>query len=535
MSLPPVPPRPNSPQKLVTCILQSEHTLKKAKDTSYDNLKDTELQYFSQKQFSDELSNDYNKHILAEQMNHLKKDSVINASSYNTHENINIHFPSNISESNSQKELIFQKSNSILVPTDSNTEKQYTYICNKNHEKHYGKLYSKPENKTCISFSNSNNNYQLNSLEKNTIITNKETKEHNGEKLSYFSDSFSIPKDIYSPNFFSKNSTITYQSKDIKDSNYIRETELSKTIIYDNAKNESHSSKNNSDMFQKYQKTRESLEFRNFKTSEAHLKNTLALNDTNLNCREHFFNNKTYEQDNNISFEDITEKNSTLSNFINNNASKIEKCSKFMQKIDSSNQIKESENENNQSANSEIKNKPTLPLRPIKKEFTSNMLYSSHASFSNIKNSINTRAQFSRDLEEKLKFGSPRISNLTHLQTNTNKNDTFNSLVETNKPLLKSSMLEDLRKTRSKGPSRRKPTAIITEFSEKLKLSSIVKLFDIIKDETSEHYAENNIIKPIIKNNPNASSIKDFIEDDKPVMVTSSNNLLNTFSAITLN
>ncbi|CCJ28970.1 unnamed protein product [Pneumocystis jirovecii] len=537
MSLPPVPPRPDSPQKLTTCALHSEQLPKKAKDIPYNNLKDEESSDLCQKKLSDELFNSSNKHILTEQMNHLEKDSVINTS-YNTHKDINVRFPSSISELNSQEEPAFEKSSSILISTNSifNTQKQYAYICDENYRKYNKKLYSKPENETYTSFSNNNNNYQLNSLEKNTIITNKETKKHNEEKSLCFSNSFFPSNDTYSPKNFNKNSTITCLPKNIKDSNHVQETKLlSKAIICESEKREPHCNKNNSNIFQKYQKTKKNLEFQEFKTLKTSAQNTLILNNTSLDNKKHFPDNRTCEQ-NNISLEDTTRKENSivLSNSINNDTFEIEKHLEFTQKIKPSDQIIKSENKDYQSTNLNMNDKPILPSRPTKKEITSTTLHSSHTSLASIKNPINTRTQFSRNLEEKLKFGPPKILNFKHLQSNTSENDISNSLFENTKPLLELSMLEDLRKTRSKGPSRRKPTIITTKFPKKLGFSNVIKLFDIINDETSENHKK-NIIEPIIKNNLNTSNIEDFIENDKPVIITSSNDLSNTFSTITLN
>ncbi|KAG5440058.1 hypothetical protein PCK2_000570 [Pneumocystis canis] len=154
MSLPPIPPRPNTPQKFSTCILQLEESAEQAQNASSDNLGHTVSPHFYREQFPGTLSNGFDKQNLTKQINYPEKnEDVINTSLNNTYENTDSCL-SNLPDSNSQELLMLQKSNYILIPTDPtfNTQKSLEYIYNKHSEKCIEEPCSEPDNKACISF-----------------------------------------------------------------------------------------------------------------------------------------------------------------------------------------------------------------------------------------------------------------------------------------------------------------------------------------------------------------------------------------------
>ncbi|QSL66969.1 hypothetical protein MERGE_001356 [Pneumocystis wakefieldiae] len=458
MSLPPVPPHPNSPQKFMTFTLHSGQPIRQAKDSQFNKATCTTLPSLCQEQFSDPLFN-FNKQNLTKQTEHHKKDEKnINTITNNTQENIEICLSDYFSELDSQKLPMPQKPNSILNPTDSR------------------------------------NSY---SIEKNTITDNKQTKTYN-ENDNLFTDSISSQKSIHFSNFLNNDSTTTHTNspeiiKDFNSSQNIKSS--SENVISRNIGDNSCLNSNISNAFQKFKEKREHKESQNLKAAIICVQNSISSNN-DLDNEKNISNHASYGQ----SFSGNTSKTEKLESMQDTNSSIPNIRSK--EKSNSSQNLEYTFNKEQktlkskdfqQLTNSNTNDKSIHSLRPIIKEITSTTPHSLHTSLSNIRNSTNTRIQFSQDLEKKLKSGPPKITGFTHFQSNNNEKNELNSPVPINtKPLSESSILHDLRKTRPKGPSRRKPTIITTEFPEKLEFSGIIKLFDIKKNifETSQ---KNNI------------------------------------------
>ncbi|KAG5437705.1 hypothetical protein PCANB_000742 [Pneumocystis canis] len=564
MSLPPIPPRPNSPQKFSTCILQLEKTIKRAEDTSSDSLEYTVSPCFYQEQFPNTLSNDFNKHNLTKQIHYHEKDeNIINASLSNAYENTDTCL-TNLSKPDSKELPTLQKSNFIFVPTNPafNTQKHTEYIYNKNYEKCIEGSHSRFNNKMPVSFClNDYNLYQPNSMEKNNIVENKKTEKHEEETSLYSLDSFSSHKNTLK--FQDKNSTNIHTNlftKNIEDSDSAHNINLSsESVTSTNIGNESYYTGNILNVFQKFKETEEHLNLSNSEILKTDTQTTFISNNTNLDSEKNVSDNKPYEENKNI-LEDIIikKKHTTISsNPTNDNTCKFKKQLGIMHDFNLSIQNIESKKKNNISQNSEYNfikeqktlkdenfqltnldgsNKPILPSRPMKKNTTPSITsHSLYLTSSNIKNRMGTQTQFSLDLEEKLKSGPPKILKPAYLKANIDENNTSSSQIPRNTKLSPEfSILEDLRKTRSKGPSRRKPTIITTESQKKLEFSNIMKLFDIIKDETLENSQKNNI-KLVIKDNSDIYSIEDSTGNNMQLTTISSSNILDTFSAITFN
>ncbi|KAG4305824.1 hypothetical protein PORY_000734 [Pneumocystis oryctolagi] len=530
MSLPPVPPRPSSPQKFMTYTLQSEQS-KQTKNISFDNLGNTALPNLSKEQFPDESSRCSNKYLLEKQMDH--KINCANTFLNHKHRDIDSHFSDHFPGLNSKKQPLVQRPNSILIPTDSvfDVQKHHTYVYDKNHEKCNEEFCCKLKDETYSSlYTNSTRHCEQNSSSQNSIIENK-IKKHSKINSPHSFNSFFLPEDTNLLNSLDRNSTIK-SSKDSKNSNYIQE-EPSEAIIPENI-TKLYLDDEISATFQDPDQIKKQLGFQNFQDSKMDIQNIFTSDNNDFN-NKHTLGSRPCERKCNISLENtITKKKdlTVLSNLVNNDIYKIKEHPRDINEYNASVNTIEPKKKNdlsqspeysfnkeqntfenkNQSINKDMDISPILPSRPAKKEEASSTFHSLHVSFSNTANSINTKAQFSRNLEEKLKSGPPKILNLAYTKAFVNEKDISSSLHKNTKQLSSSCILNDLRKSRSKGPSRRKPT-IISEFSEKLEFSDIIKLFDITKDDTSKNF-EDNATKPIVENTSNTSTEKDSADDN---------------------
>ncbi|KTW25697.1 hypothetical protein T552_03309 [Pneumocystis carinii B80] len=487
MSLPPVPPHPNSPQKFMTYVLYSGQSTKQTKDSQFNKEKCTTLPSLCQEQISDPLFN-FNKQNLTKQTEHLKKN--INTTADTTQENIEIGLSGYFSEPDSQKLLSPQKPNSILTPTESifNMQKCQKYTYNETNGMLAEEPPSKLENEINVSFYlNDHDIYQSSSIEKNSIIENKQTKKHNENDNLFFADSISLQKGAHLSNFLNNDSTVTGTNSPeiIKDFDLLQNIKSSSgNIISRNIGDNSCFSSDISNVFQKSKEEKEHKKSQNLKTATICAQNSISSNtdlDNEKNISDHIsygqsFNRNTCKTE---KPEFIQNTNSSIQNIqskeISNSSQNPEYTFNKQQKTLKSENLQ-------QLANSDTNDKSIHLSRPIKKEITSTVPHSLHTSLSNIKNSASTRIQFSQDLEKKLKSGPPKITGFTHFHSSNNeKNESNSPTLRNTEPLSQPSILHDLRKTRPKGPSRHKPTIITTELPERLEFSNIIQLFDIRK------------------------------------------------------